>query len=124
MRNALAAGLFVLMAGFAQAAPQSINDCEKIADPDAYNRCLAAFGPASSAGKGGTAKATPTTASSPEASVPPAADAPRARSGRGRYAKRGGRGGKSYARSRGRVRMEFSVSSGGSRKSSRGRRRR
>ena len=44
--SVLAAGLFLALAGFALAAPQSIGDCEKIADPDAYNRCLAAFGPA------------------------------------------------------------------------------
>ena len=42
----LAMGLICALAGFASAAPQSIGDCEKIADPDAYNRCLAAFGPA------------------------------------------------------------------------------
>lgn len=42
----LAMGFTLALAGFAFAAPQSIGDCEKIADPDAYNRCLAAFGPA------------------------------------------------------------------------------
>jgi hypothetical protein len=29
----------------ALAAPRSIADCEKIQDADAYNRCLASFGP-------------------------------------------------------------------------------
>ena len=46
MRWTFAAGLILLFTGVAAAAPQSIGDCEKIADPDGYNRCLAAFGPA------------------------------------------------------------------------------
>ncbi len=29
----------------AMAAPNSINDCEKIQEADAYNQCLASFGP-------------------------------------------------------------------------------
>jgi len=33
------------LAAPALAAPRSIADCEKIQDADAYNRCLAAFGP-------------------------------------------------------------------------------
>ncbi len=45
---ALAAGL--LLGGFfanaAAAQPKTINDCEKIQAADAYNQCLALFGPA------------------------------------------------------------------------------
>lgn len=41
---ALAAALLVVEA--AAAAPRSIADCEGIEAADAYNRCLASFGPA------------------------------------------------------------------------------
>lgn len=40
-----AAGLAFALACPAQAAPGSINDCEKIEAADAYNQCLAMFGP-------------------------------------------------------------------------------
>jgi hypothetical protein len=36
---------FAALAVPALAAPRSIADCEKIQDADAYNRCLASFGP-------------------------------------------------------------------------------
>jgi hypothetical protein len=36
---------FAVLAVPALAAPRSIADCEKIQEADAYNRCLAAFGP-------------------------------------------------------------------------------
>ena len=103
-------GAFLLLSTAAFAAPQAIGDCEKIADPDGYNRCLAQFGPAM---KGGRAvQAEPANADAPKAS--------RAGRSKGRYGKRGGRGGKSYSRG-GRVRMEISVGGGGKR--GRGRRR-
>lgn len=35
----------LLPAEWAGAAPRSIADCEKIQEADAYNRCLASFGP-------------------------------------------------------------------------------
>lgn len=35
----------VLFAGAAIAASRNIDDCEAIKEPDAYNRCLASFGP-------------------------------------------------------------------------------
>ncbi len=38
-------GLGLALANSAQAAPRSIDDCEKIDAPDAYNQCLASFGP-------------------------------------------------------------------------------
>lgn len=38
-------GLGLVFANTAQAAPRSINDCEKIDAADAYNQCLASFGP-------------------------------------------------------------------------------
>ncbi|TLG78115.1 hypothetical protein [Methylocystis sp. B8] len=43
-----ALALAMLLSAFAVpalAAPRSIADCEKIQDADAYNRCLASFGP-------------------------------------------------------------------------------
>ena len=39
----LLAGLFILKT--AEAAPRSIDDCEKIKEAEAYNLCLASFGP-------------------------------------------------------------------------------
>jgi hypothetical protein len=45
LREIVVAG--ALLAGAsAQAAPKSIDDCEKIKEPLAYNECLASFGPA------------------------------------------------------------------------------
>ena len=44
--RALALALFVLAALAAPARAAGIDDCEKIRDADAYNRCLAAHGPA------------------------------------------------------------------------------
>ena len=44
--RALAAVLFVLAALAAPARAAGIDDCEKIRDADAYNRCFAAHGPA------------------------------------------------------------------------------
>jgi hypothetical protein len=38
-------GLVVFASVPAAAAPSSINDCEKIQEADAYNQCLASFGP-------------------------------------------------------------------------------
>lgn len=35
-----------LLAGVAAAQPRGIGDCEQIQAADAYNRCLASFGPA------------------------------------------------------------------------------
>ncbi len=40
-----AAGFAFALAAPAGAAPGSINDCEKIEAADAYNQCLASFGP-------------------------------------------------------------------------------
>ncbi len=40
-----AAALTIALAAPAGAAPSSINDCEKIEAADAYNQCLALFGP-------------------------------------------------------------------------------
>ena len=112
MRRIFAAGLFLLLTGVPALAQRSIGDCEKIADPDAYNRCLAAFGPAARSKAG-----TPAAAAAPAATE----QAPTVRSrdyrGKRRYAARGWRKGKAYARSRqGRVRMTFNVGRGGSRK--------
>ena len=52
MARALASALAVLLLGLAPAAaaPRSISDCESIKEADAYNRCLAEFGPAARTG--------------------------------------------------------------------------
>lgn len=55
-----AATVFALSLGVAAAAPKSIAarsiaDCESISEPDAYNKCLASFGPTA---RGGTGKLT------------------------------------------------------------------
>jgi len=52
MRRATAAALATLVLTFAtaRAEPRSIADCERISQPDAYNRCLAEFGPAARSG--------------------------------------------------------------------------
>ncbi len=42
----LGIALVIFAAAPAAAAPGSINDCEKIQEADAYNQCLASFGPA------------------------------------------------------------------------------
>ncbi|MBI1868652.1 MAG: hypothetical protein HYS06_10240 [Methylocystis sp.] len=41
----------LLLVEAATAAPRSIADCEAIEAPDAYNRCLASFGPARGGGE-------------------------------------------------------------------------
>lgn len=110
----LATGLFFALAGFAFAAPQSIGDCEKIADPDAYNRCLAAFGPAMRPQRFTDVPAGAT--STGDAKQPQVSQENR---GRGHRAKRHGRSyGKASAR-HGRVRMEIPVGGGGSKSSRR-----
>lgn len=55
-RLAIATIVFALSLGFVQAAPKSIADCESISAPDAYNNCLASFGPTA---RGGTGKLAP-----------------------------------------------------------------
>jgi hypothetical protein len=112
---ALAAALFV--SAPVAAAPRTINDCEAIKDPSAYNLCLASFGPvrgqhgatypgvATEGDKGGDKSAE----KGPNMGAD-AAPAPRSRHGRhghwrgriGGYHTHGGRS------ANGRVRMEFS----------------
>lgn len=45
MRFGLASLVLFLAAATAQAAPRSLDDCEAIQAPHAYNECLASFGP-------------------------------------------------------------------------------
>jgi len=70
-RLAIAAAALMLSLGVAHAAPRSIADCESISAPDAYNNCLASFGP--TARGGGTGRLAPE---------------PRARRGRAQRAQR------------------------------------
>jgi hypothetical protein len=53
---------FVLVTGAAVAAPRSISDCESIKQADAYNNCLASFGPAAHVGGPTTAPPSDKTA--------------------------------------------------------------
>lgn len=74
MARALAVVLAALLLSLtpAAAAPRGISDCEKISEADAYNRCLASFGPA--ARGGGVSREPPAgAASAPEATRPKAA---------------------------------------------------
>lgn len=52
MRFGLAPLALLLAAAAAHAAPGSINDCEAIQSPLAYNECLASFGPMRGGGGG------------------------------------------------------------------------
>jgi hypothetical protein len=134
-----AAAVAFALAGPAAAAPNSINDCEKIDAADAYNQCLALFGPAAhthgASAKdfggdgvgGGAAAAAAEEKANPEASVPVASSqASRGRRGhvasRGRHQRYGhyyGRHGQKYASAHARhggKRLAFNVVSGHSRK--------
>ncbi len=109
------AGLLALPA---HAEPRSIDDCEKIQAPDAYNQCLASFGPVAKehnlrpadaaktpVATSATAKGADVTASSQTAKQ----DEPRAKRGRhGGYRGRHSYRGRSY-RGGGRHRMSFTV---------------
>ncbi|MGD9545852.1 MAG: hypothetical protein AB7F41_17050 [Methylocystis sp.] len=81
----------------ATAAPRSIDDCEAIKDADAYNRCLASFGPT----RGARGATYPGVASE-------GAPSGKGSGGRSAYRPRSRHGGAqlSYGR-RGRMRMEF-----------------
>ncbi len=98
MRKILA--LALLLSVPAAAAPRSIDECEKIQDPHAYNQCLASFGP--TRGGGGARYTAP-------ASEPPAAGAHtaarRTMTMRQRPARMGGLG--AVQTGSGRMRMEF-----------------
>jgi hypothetical protein len=119
--------LVLCAAAPAAAAPRTINDCEAIKEPNAYNLCLASFGPvrgqhgatypgvATEGGKGadkGADKGAETGAGTggPEKGAEAASPA-RARHG-GRHGRWHGRFGGYRARgthaANGRVRMEFS----------------
>jgi len=101
----------LLIAAPMSAEPRSIDDCEKIKEPEAYNLCLASFGPT----RGQHNKTYPGVASEGDKAVDKtetAAPTTITESGRsGRHA----RGGRSHGRRhgwggqgrRGRMRMEF-----------------
>jgi len=97
MRRLLPLSLALLLAAPAGAAPRSIDDCEAIKEADAYNRCLASFGPT----RAQRGKSYPGVAS----------EGYKSGGGKGAGARRGGGGfpsGASVSHSRGgRVRMEF-----------------
>jgi hypothetical protein len=78
---ALFALLIVPVGAFAQAAPKSIADCERIKGDLAYNQCLSMFGP-----KVGERRSRGVAAADDDAPV-----ITRGRRGRSGYARRGGR---------------------------------
>ena len=120
MKNGLAGaalGAALCVGAVAAAAPRTINDCEAIKDPGAYNLCLASFGPvrgqhgatypgvATEGDKGGDKSADKSASTGADA-------APAARSRHGRHGRWRGRIGGYHAHggrsANGRVRMEFS----------------
>jgi hypothetical protein len=120
MKFGMAAAAFAAALGLcapAAAGPRTIDDCESIKDPSAYNLCLASFGPvrgqhgatypgvATEGDKGGDKAASQGANMGAEA-------APASRSRHGRHGHWRGRIGGYHARgarsSNGRVRMEFS----------------
>ena len=100
---ALALAFGALSSGIARAdEPRTINDCEKISAADAYNQCLAKFGPESKVKslepeRPGDVKANGAEAA---ASAKPLAHKAAARRGGGRHKASGG----------GRKRVQFTVS--------------
>jgi hypothetical protein len=60
---------YALLSISAAAAPRSIDDCETIKQADAYNNCLATFGPAAHTGR---TTATPTAPPLPDEATAPA----------------------------------------------------
>ena len=100
----------LLFAAPAAAEPRSIDDCEKIKEPEAYNLCLASFGPT----RGQHNKSYPGVASEGEKVVDKndtATPIGAAETGKGGRQARNGRGhgrhhGGGHSR-RGRMRMEF-----------------
>lgn len=90
-----------LAAGVAGARAAGIDDCEKIKDADAYNRCLASHGPAFRGSR--------------VAPMAPGAEAPRAVRRRSGYTKQPARVRSVIRPSGGRARMEFTVNPRGRR---------
>ena len=70
----------------AQAAPRSINDCERIKGDLAYNQCLAMFGPRANT-RGASAESLP--APGPQAAARETVQEPRVKGRRGRYTRGG-----------------------------------
>ena len=101
----------LLIAAPAAAEPRSIDDCEKIKEPEAYNLCLASFGPTRSQHN----KSYPGVASEGDKAVDrneTATPISAAEAGKGGSQARGGRShGRHYGwgghSRRGRMRMEF-----------------
>jgi hypothetical protein len=99
MRKIAFFAALLLLAGPAAASPRSIADCEAIQAADAYNRCLASFGP---------------TRGHRGASYPGLASEPLGKGGHGAYRRGRGLGdGVAVTHGRfGRVRMEFTPGRG------------
>ncbi|NEU12519.1 hypothetical protein G3T14_10265 [Methylobacterium sp. BTF04] len=120
------AGLSVSGAAWAQGAPRSMSECERLKNDLAYNQCLAMFGPAAKnvgGGEGSSASASASVATALAAIPPglmatiPQAEEPGPQTGRGRHGRRG-----RYSRHGGRQSASFTV--GGESRSYRRHRRR
>lgn len=92
-------------AAFAQTAPRSIGDCEKIKGDLAYNQCLAMFGPKANT-KAASADGLPGAAPPADSTATAAAAEPAPTRGYGRRSRSG-----RVAYSRGRQRAAFAVGS-------------
>lgn len=106
----LGAALIGLASTAAAQAQATIGDCEKISAADAYNQCLAKFGPPSKAGNLEPERPGDVKGSSEEAAA--AAGRPKGSTGGGKAARRGrhGRGGHYVRRGGGgRKRATFTV---------------
>lgn len=111
MRTILLIAIAAFICAPAAAEPRSIDDCEKIKEPEAYNLCLASFGPTRSQHN----KSYPGVASEGDKAVDKneiASPISAAESGKGGRQARGGRGQSRHHvwgrhGRRGRMRMEF-----------------
>ena len=111
MRTILLIAIAAVICAHAAAAPRSIDDCEKIKEPEAYNLCLASFGPT----RGDHNKTYPGVASEGDKAVDKnetATPVGAAEAGKGGRQTRGGRShgrhhGWGGGRHGGRSRMEF-----------------
>jgi len=103
MLRLIPAAIALLAPAAGMAAPRTIDDCEKIKEADAYNLCLAAFGPT----RGQHNKTYPGMAGGSGAAAATASPETRGRRSARRWRGDGGVHGAARPGHGGRVRMEF-----------------
>lgn len=111
MRTIFLIAIAAVICAHAAAAPRSIDDCEKIKEPEAYNLCLASFGPT----RGDHNKTYPGVASEGDKAIDKSETATPANTAEPGKGGRQARSGRSHGRHhgwsghgrRGRMRMEF-----------------